>query len=87
MKRDLKVLQNDMEVTNAISKKDLDMSLYYFLDQVFVLESLTVGIIHYYEWSFTGKPIPENHLRSFMPMLEIVEEWMKIDEDVRFADK
>ena len=86
MARDLKNLQNDMDISNAISKKDLDMALHYFLDQVFVLESFTVGIIRYFEWSAIGEPIPENHLRNFMPCIEIVEEWMEIDEHVRHSD-
>ena len=86
MSRDLKVLQNDMDISNAISKKDLDMALHYFLDQVFVLESFTAGIIRYFEWTALGKPIPEDHLRNFMPCIEIVEEWMKNDEHVRQSD-
>ena len=71
--------QNDLDMSNAISKKDLDMSLYYFLDQVFILEGFAVGIIRYYEWSFYGKPIPEHHLSGFMPSIELVENWMKLD--------
>ena len=86
MARDLKILQNDMDISNAISKKDLDMALYYFLDQIFVLESFTVGIIRYFEWKASGEPIPENHLRNFMPCIAIVEEWMEIDEHVRHSD-
>ena len=86
MARDLKNLQNDMDISNAISKKDLDMALHYFLDQVFVLESFTVGIIRYFEWSAIGEPIPENHLRNFMPCIDIVVEWMEIDERVRHTD-
>ena len=68
-----------MDLTNAISKKDLDMSLYYFLDQIFILEGLTVGIIQYYEWSYKGLPIPEHHLHGFMPCIETVEDWLALD--------
>ena len=32
LSRDLKLNQNDMDISNAISKKDLDMALNYFLD-------------------------------------------------------
>ena len=48
--RDMSARQNDLDMTNALSKKDLDMSLYYFLDQVSILEGFTVGIIRNYEW-------------------------------------
>ena len=45
-----------------------------------------VGIIRYFEWTALGKPIPEDHLRNFMPCIEIVEEWMKNDEHVIHYD-
>ena len=69
-----------MDTSMAISKKDLDMSLYYFLDQVFILEGLAVGIIEYFEWSHKGLPIPEHHLSGFMPCIETVENWLALDD-------
>ena len=51
-----------------------------------MLESALAGIIRYYEWKTTGKPVPVNHLSNFMPAIELVEEWMEKDEVTRKTD-
>lgn len=54
-------------MTNAISLQDLDMSLHYFLDQVFVLETFTVGIFRYFDWQANPKqPLHERHVNGFI---------------------
>ena len=65
---------------NALSAKDLDMSLTYLLDQVFVLESFAVGIINHYEWTYKGLKVKQH---NFTPCLTTVEEWMSLSYESR----
>ena len=75
--------QNDMPITNALSKSDLDMALYYVLDQVVPLEHFMVGIIEYYELIASGQTIPKNQFSSYLQLITLVEEWMKLSAEQR----
>lgn len=60
------------------------MSLYYFLDQVYILEGFAVSIIRYYDWVFNPRQdFDELHIGSFIECIKTVETWLKLEETDR----
>ena len=57
--------QNEMGIENALSLKDLDMALFYVLDQVANLEMFIISIILYFNGKQAEKPQQENFFDYF----------------------
>ena len=75
--------QNDYQIEDyAKDKQDLDMALYYVLDQVQVLEIFNIHIIRYFEHTARGEEVPVALLGGFKPVVLLVEEWIYSESNV-----
>lgn len=80
MSREQSNKSNDLGIENAISIADLDMALYYLLDQVSTLEIFMIGILEYFELKAKGYKIPEDYLGPFLANIHLVENYMKSED-------
>ena len=60
----------------ALNTKDLDMALYYVLDQVGFLEKFNINLIFYFTDLAKSGGAKKNDLGSFTKAVDFVEKWI-----------